>query len=280
MCIIRLLTFPSKNGGMTKIRLFSFALLFASLVATSTRAAPLNLVGTGDGLEIFRELVQVYMASKPGAEVLAPPSIGSGGAIAAVGAGRERIGRIARPLTPVEMASGLVALPVFDIPSTFYVHPGVPVRQLTSAQLRGIFSGQYTNWSSLGGPDLKIRVVRREVADSTLTALRANLPEFRDIVISERSKLALTTQDALSSIRDNEGAIGFAPYSIETSRTLGVVGVDGRLPAEPGYRAKVQVAIIWREGQNDSDVEAFAAFLNSPEARRVIARFGAIPSIR
>jgi phosphate transport system substrate-binding protein len=263
---------------MTSARIYSFFMIMLGLLALPLRAEPLNLVGTGDGFDVFQALAQAYAQTSPGAQVLVPRSIGSGGAIAAVGAGRERIGRIARALAPVEVASGLVTLPVFDIPSAFYVHPSVPVRQLTSDQLRGIFEGKITNWSMLGGPDLRIRVVRREEADSTLMALRAGLPAFRDIVMSERSKLALTTQDAISSVRDNEGAIGFAPYSEDTATLLGVVALNGHLPASPGYPAKVQVTLLWRDGQRDRDIDAFVAFLASPEARRVITRLGAIPS--
>jgi phosphate transport system substrate-binding protein len=269
---------------MTKLRILSFvfaaslALLASLSPGDSARAEPLNLVGTGDGLEIFRDLAVAYSAAHPGASALVPPSIGSGGAIAAVGGGRERIGRIARALSPVELASGLISAPVFDIPTAFYVHKAVPVRALSSAELRGIFEGSITNWSALGGPNLRVRVVRREENDSSLIVLRATLPEFRAVTMTERSKMALTTQEAISSIRDNEGAIGFGPYSMANAEILGPVSVDGQAPTSRDYPAKVSVALIWREGKRDSDIEAFLRFLATPEARRVITSHGAIPS--
>jgi phosphate transport system substrate-binding protein len=262
---------------MIKSRFLSALLACLVLGSAPAAAGPLNIVGTGDGLDILADLAKAYGAANPGQDVQVPPSIGSGGAIAAVGAGRERLGRIARPLSPVEVASGLVARPVFDIPSAFYVSPSVSVRALTSEQLRRIFEGRITNWGEVGGPDLRIRVVRREEADSTLMALRASLPPFREIVLTERSKLALTTQDAISSIRDNEGAIGFGPYSTETASVLGVVAVDGVMPNTAAYPAKVRLSLIWREGQKDPDIQRFVSFLGQPEAQRVVVKFGALP---
>lgn len=261
---------------MDRLRLLPLLAVLALLIGAPLQAAPLNLVGTGDGLEIFRELAKVYAGARPGEEVNVPPSIGSGGAIAAVGAGSERIGRIARDLTASERASGLAARPVFEIPSAFYVHPSVSVRALSSTQLRAIFMGSITNWAEVGGANQRIRVVRREEADSTLTSLRANLPAFHDAVITERSKLALTTQEALLSVSENEGAIGFAPYSTRLSQSLGVVAVDGHAPGSAGYPAKVRLSIIWHENARDAQVEGFLAFLASPRALEVITRYGAL----
>lgn len=241
------------------------------------RSETLNVVGTGDGLELFKLVGQLYEKSNPSVQILVPPSIGSGGAIVAVGAGRERIGRIARALTPVESASGLIVTPVFDIPSVFYVHPGVGARALSGAQLRSIFEGRITNWSALGGPDLRIRVVRREESDSVFTVLRATIPEFSTVEVTERSKLALTTQDAVASIRENEGAIGFAPYSVSTAEQLAVIALNGHAPTEANYPAKVRVALIKRETPSDPAIKAFIRYFATPEARRAIVGFGAIP---
>ena len=106
---------------------------------------------------------------------------------------------------------------------SFFVHPGVPVRSLTGEQLRAIFAGEITSWKDVGGPDVRIRVVRREEADSSISAFRAAIPEFRNIKFTERSKFAVTTQDAIDSIRDNEGAIGFASYSSQLARQLDAI---------------------------------------------------------
>ncbi len=39
------------------------------------------------------------------------------------------------------------------------VHPSNPVNELTMEQIRKIYSGEYTNWNQVGGPDLGVNVM-------------------------------------------------------------------------------------------------------------------------
>jgi phosphate transport system substrate-binding protein len=108
-----------------------------SLCATLS-AADLSVVGTGDGIDLLRALGAAYTADYPDTNVIVPPSIGSGGGIAAVGSNKEVLARIARPLSASEKEAGLVATPVFRLPSAFFVHRSPGVTKLTSEQLANI----------------------------------------------------------------------------------------------------------------------------------------------
>src|SRR3954466_8676482 len=129
-------------------------------VGLSAHAGDLSVVGTGDGIDLLRALGAAYTAAHPDTNVIVPPSIGSGGGIAAVGSGKEVLGRIARPLSDSEKQAGLVATPVFRLPSAFFVHRSAGISQLTSAQLADVYRGKITNWRDVGGSDTRIRVVR------------------------------------------------------------------------------------------------------------------------
>jgi phosphate transport system substrate-binding protein len=120
----------------------------------------------------------------------------SSGGIAAVRSGAAVLGRIARPLTLEERAEGITEVPVFRLPSAFIINAAANVRHLTSEQATRIFRGEITNWQDLGGTDLRIKIVRRDEADSTLKVLRATIPGWRSLVVTDRSKLAATTQEA------------------------------------------------------------------------------------
>lgn len=256
-----------------------FAALFAamSLVpGTRAMAEPLNVPGTGDGIEMLRGLAAIFTADHPDTIVNVPPSIGSGGAIAGVGSGKEVIGRVARPLTGAELDQGLIYAPIARIPSVFVTHPGVGVSNLTAAQLVGIYSGEITNWNEVGGTDLRIKVVRREEKDSTLLVLRATMPGWDKLVLTPRSKTAVTTQDALDSVRDVEGAIGFGPYSTQMRSVMTVLAIDGRFPTEAGYPSAVELALIYKNGTVTPDARKFVEFARSDKARQLIRNMGGI----
>lgn len=238
----------------------------------------LKVVGTGDGLEMLQEIGNGFTAEHPDIALEIPPSIGSGGGIAAVGSGAERMGRVARPLSDSEVEYGLEYLPIAKIPSAIFTHPSTGVETLTSDQLVGLYSGAITNWSELGGADLRVRLVRREDADSTLQVLKSTMPGWKDLEFSPRSKTALTTQDAIETAREVEGAIAFGPYSRPLEDGLTVVKIDGHHPTDDGYPSAVTLALIYKAGTLDADMEAFLAFSRSDQARALIRNYGGVPT--
>lgn len=240
-------------------------------------AAELSVVGTGDGIDLLRAISTAYVGKHPGATVDVPPSIGSGGGIAAVASGKEIMARIARPLSESEKAAGLVAYPVMRLPSAFYIHPDTGVSNITAAQLADIFAGKIVNWREVGGPDKRIRVVRREDSDSTLTALRQLMPGWRDLAITERSKTATTTQEAVESVRDVDGTIGFGPYSTGLEGPVKVLRIDGRYPTDDAYPSAVTLALVTKRGASTSLADDFLGFARSEEARAILRRMGGVP---
>ena len=181
----------------------------------------------------MRALGAAYTADHPETNVIVPPSVGSGGGIAAVGSDKEVLARVARPLSDSEKEAGLIATPVFRLPSAFFVHRGVGVSGLTNAQLADIYRGKITNWREVGGADLRIKVVRREDQDSTLLVLRQSMPGWKDLPITDKSKTAVTTQDCIDTVKEVPGAIGFGPFTRALEMELVVLKIDGRHPTDP-----------------------------------------------
>ena len=253
------------------------AALCAACGATQALAADLMVVGTGDGVDVLRALAAGYIASHPNTNVVIPPSIGSGGGIAAVGGGREILARVARPLTESERASGLVATPMFKLPSAFVVHRSAGVSGLTAQQLRDVFAGRITNWRDLGGADLRIKVVRREEADSTLNVLRQSMPGWKDLEITEKSKTAVTTQDCIDTVKSTEGAIGFGPFTRNLEMELVVLKIDGAHPTDPGYPSAVVVSLVHKTATVTPEAETFIAYVRAASARTVLVSLGGVP---
>ena len=255
----------------------SIAALLFSASPMLAWSAELAVVGTGDGIEVLKALSASFNKMESATEVTIPPSIGSGGGIAAVGAGKAPLGRVARTLTEAEIARGLVYTPVARLPSAVFVHPGAGVTGLTAAQLVDVYAGRVTNWKEVGGADVRIRVVRREEADSTFTVLRGSMPGWKDLVITERSKLATSTQEAIETVRLVEGAVGFGPFTKVLEHGTVVLKVDGHHPTDAGYPSGAVLAFIHTEATVTPDAKAFMAFAASDTAKDIIRSFGGLP---
>jgi phosphate transport system substrate-binding protein len=261
------------------VRVFLTTPIAVLSLCAKAHAGDLSIVGTGDGIDLLRALGAAYTADNPDMNVVVPPSIGSGGGIAAVGSDKEVLARIARPLSAPERDAGLVATPVFRLPSAFFVHRSAGVSSLTSAQLADIYRGKITNWRDAGGADLRIRVVRREDNDSTLLVLRQSMPGWKDLAITEKSKTAVTTQDCVNTVKEVEGAIGFGPFTRALESEAVVLKVDGRYPTDRDYPSAVTLSFVHKETTVTPDAKRFISYVKASKASTVLMNMGGVPII-
>ena len=253
------------------------ALLWPLSGVSLALAGTLSVPGTGDGFEVLQAVALAYKQVQPTASIEIPPSTGSGGGIAAVADGRAVLGRIARALTDSETGGGLSVVPVMRIPAVVFTHPSANVAGVSFAQLAAIYSGAVTNWREVGGADLRIRVVRRESEDSTLKVFRATMPGWQTLALTPNSKTAVTTQEAVDTVKETEGAIGFGPNSTALSRGLTVLKLEGLDPTASSYPSNVNVSFIFKIGSLPADAESFIDFSRSDAARAIITSLGALP---
>jgi phosphate transport system substrate-binding protein len=246
----------------------------------SAHAGDLSVVGTGDGIDLLRALGAAYTADHPDTNVIVPPSIGSGGGIAAVSSNKEVLARAARPLSDSEKEAGLVATPVFRLPSAFFVHRSAGVTSLTTAQLADVYSGKISNWKDLGGRDMRIKVVRREDADSTLQVLRQSMPGWKNLAITEKSKTAVTTQDCIDTVKEVPGAIGFGPFTKALEMELAVLKIDGHHPTDKDYPSAVTLTFVHKDSTVTPDAKQFISYAKTAKARTVLTSMGGVPVVQ
>ena len=253
------------------------AIPLVAMSLSSLQAADLSVVGTGDGIDLLRALGAAYTADHPDTNVVVPPSIGSGGGLAAVGSNKEVLARVARPLSDSEKEAGLVATPVFRLPSAFFVHRSAGVLSLTNAQLADIYSGKVTNWRDVGGQDVRIKVVRREDQDSTLLVLRQSMPGWKDLTITEKSKMTVTTQECIDTVKEVPGAIGFGPFTKALEMELAVLKIDGHYPTDRGYPSAVTLTFVHKESTVTPEAKRFIGYVKAAKAKTVLTSMGGVP---
>ncbi|MDY6796532.1 MAG: phosphate ABC transporter substrate-binding protein [Actinomycetota bacterium] len=132
----------------------------------STLSGELTLSGSTTVLPIAQEAADMFMEENPDVTVTVQGG-GSSVGISNVAEGVVDIGDASRGLKEDEGDLGLVDHEIALDVITIIVNPDVPVNDLTVDRAKGIFTGEITNWSEVGGPDAGITVVIRDEASGT-----------------------------------------------------------------------------------------------------------------
>ena len=244
---------------------------------TAVAGGKMDIVGTGDGMNVLRNLSAAFSKAEPSVTIGVPDSIGSGGGVKAVGKDKFKLGRIARPIKDKEKHYGLDYQPFARVPVVFYVNKSVGVKDISADQVAAIYSGKITNWSEVGGKNARIRVVRREDGDSSLSVLSKTFPGFKDLVMTKRAKTAVSTPESFQTVEAKAGAIGFGPYSDAVAANVNILKIDGVDPTDPAYPSATTLALIYKAKNRSGDVAKFLDFTRSATGRAAIEASNAVP---
>jgi phosphate transport system substrate-binding protein len=119
------------------------------------------------------------------------------------------------------------------------VNKDIPIKNLTMVQLRGIFSGRYTNWRQLGGPDVPIVIVNRASGSGTRVT-------FERWVMAKTPTKSAQEQDSTGMVRQivssTPGAISYVAFPY-VDKTVKTISVDGVAPTDANVQTNKWV--IW-----------------------------------
>lgn len=152
------------------------------------------------------------------------------------------------------------------------------VKTLSKDQLKGIFTGQITNWSAVGGPDLPITLISRPATSGT----RALFEKFALDGAKEATNKSLETDDSgalIQTIADNEGAIGYVALSyMGKSDKVAPIAIGGVAPTlENTYNGTYPVwgyEHMYTKGEAKDAAKAYLDFVVSDEFGKKIEEMG------
>ncbi|MFN5876058.1 MAG: phosphate ABC transporter substrate-binding protein, partial [Ignavibacteria bacterium] len=88
-----------------------------------------------------------------------------------------------------------------------YVHKSNPVKQLTMAQIKDIFTGKITNWKDVGGKDSKILLYSRENNSGTYEFFKEHVLNKQDFAANAQHMAG--TAALINAISKDANGIGF-----------------------------------------------------------------------
>lgn len=202
--------------------------------------------------------------------------VGATATLTELNEGQADVGFLSRALT-VEDAQYVHALGLGHSAQVVIVNPANPLADLTTAQLRAIFSGVITDWSAVGGTPGPIRVFLRPESSPTRAALDPLLRAPGGAYRPDATVLP-NAVTMLSSVAADPAAIGMVsqPHLAgrPDARALAVEGVaPSRANVASGayaYRRPITLIVRSNESAVRPGALAFRDWVHSEEGQRIL----------
>ncbi|MBX0329458.1 substrate-binding domain-containing protein [Oscillochloris sp. ZM17-4] len=243
-------------------------------------AASVTLGGSGGGTTILTYVIAPFQSSAPALKLDFLQGSGSSAAKKAVLEGGLDVAILLSTDIAGERKDGLDLLAIAEDPVAFIVHGDLGVKSLTTAQLRGIYLGQITNWSEVGGPDAEIIVLARDEDEGATKVLRKAL--FGDEPWAAATIVFTKAGELIDAVKSTPNSIGFGSYSGFTISGLSVdtITVDGVHPrdyAAGGYAFPARTLALMYAPASQKTLQPLLDYLKGDAARSAMLQAEVVP---
>lgn len=256
------------------------ALAICGSVALTTgcgkSAAKFTVAGSTAFQPFAEKLAEQYMEKTPGVNITVQGGGSSVGIQSAI-SGAAQIGMADLVSLPPE-ASALKSVLVAKDGIAIIVHPENKIANLTTDQIRDIFSGKIRNWSAVGGADTAITVVSREAGSGTRTSFEQLI---KDLTLTKEAIIQDSTGTIRETVANDQNAIGYISHGVINAKVK-AISVDGA-PSEVdaivrGDYKLVRPVFLLIKGEPSPAVQGFVDYILSPEGQSTIKTSGLIPA--
>ncbi len=253
-------------------------ILFLTACGSTADTAVVNTEGSTSMADIIAVLQESFHTEDTSITVNFSGT-GSGAGIESVLTGTCDIGLSSRPVRPAELQRGAAVHIIALDGIALIVNLSNPVTDLTIPQIASVFTGQITNWKTLGGPDAPIAVYGREAGSGTRTAFEELIGAADNCLYTNEYG---STGDVTGNVSTNPNAIGYASLA-SVNDTVSILKVNGIACTERTIQNgaySLQRPFIMVTNQNtvlSKPSQAFLDYALSQEAAPYLSLAGAIP---
>lgn len=251
----------------------------AASQASAVPAGTYRGAGTGAGLESLTALATRFQSKHPGV-ILKLEDVGADTSIALVASGDADFGFLSRDLKPDEKAR-LQSIPYAGTGTGLAVNALNTIGALSAEQVRKIYSGEFTDWSQVGGQPGEIRPLIRESGSSTRASFEAYFfggkPTYGKNVIE-----VVESGPTYQAVHDFKGALAMITIQKTTAEDpkLRLVALDGiaattRNVNSGAYPVRRPIILtVHRDATKlKPAVAAFFDFIKTTEGQEILAGF-------
>lgn len=206
---------------------------------------------------------------------------GTGAGIQGLEQGRTDIAMASRQITPEEVKT----LPPVTETLIAYdglvliVSPGTGIKDITKAQLKGIYDGSITNWKELGGNDLPIVAYGREAGSGTRDTFMEVIFDDKTADTPGEAAVGMGSAEIRTGVLATDGAIGYVGFSY--ANAIDTLSLDGVKPTVESIMSKkyelARSLFLYTRKDAPKEVKDFIAFAVSKDGQAVAKEQGFIP---
>ena len=259
-------------------------------LTASARSGQITVKGSDTLVILAQKWAETYMQQHPDVKIDVTGG-GSGIGFAALQAQTTDLCDASRQIKAEEMQKCIMA---FNKKPTeykvaldglsVYVNEANRVKELTLAQLQGIFTGKLKNWKEVGGADAPITIYSRENSSGTYEFFKANVLQGQDFAATAQTMPG--TAALVQAVGKDAGAIGYGGAAYGSGVKHLNVKKDDASPAVEPTEANVenQTYPIWRylyvylnPALDKGDVAAYLKWIRSDDGQKIVKDQGYYP---
>lgn len=265
-------------------------LLLCLVLALPVLAAkPISIKGSDTMVIMNARLAEAFMKAHPETQIQVTGG-GSGVGIAALINGTTDIAASSRPIKTSEIdklkarfATTGFAVPIARDGLSIYLHEKNPVKELTLAQIRGIYTGAVTNWKQVGGPDAPIILYSRENSSGTYTYFKDHVLMGKDF--APRAQTLQGTAAVVNAVANDPNGIGYGGAAYAKGIRFAAVKKDDKSPAvlpsletvRSGQYPISRFLYLYTRTKPAKETKAFLDWATGPQGQEIVGKVGYFP---
>lgn len=254
------------------------AILYAliALVCTATGAMAVMMSGSTTVLPLGVALSEAYT---PGGIDVSGGGTGAG--MQALASGTTDIAMASRTISADEKSQipNYVETKIGYDGLCFITGGDVGIKDITQAQLQGIYNGSIDNWKQIGGIDKQIVAIGREEGAGTRDTFLQDVMKDKKATCEGEQIRGQSSAEVLQAVKGTPGAIGYVGFSY--TKNVNVLSYNGVMSTEATIKDKTyplaRELYLYAKSDASQAVKDFVAFAIGADGQKVVSDNGFIP---